>query len=90
MEMTRPAGQITKVGWGKDPVGFSLDPIVQKAIKLQGSFSHTYETWERVIGLMAGGRLNLDPMRRVYSLDNWEEAFQTMDSLAIAKSVLRP
>jgi len=90
MEMTRPAGQITKVGWGKDPVGFSLDPIVQKAIKLQGSFSHTYETWERVIGLMAGGRLNLDPMRRVYSLDKWEEAFQTMDSLAIAKSVLRP
>jgi alcohol dehydrogenase/L-iditol 2-dehydrogenase len=90
MEMTRPAGQITKVGWGKDAVGFSLDPIVQKAIKLQGSFSHTYETWERVIGLMAGGRLNLDPMRRVYSLDNWEEAFKTMDSLAIAKSVLTP
>ena len=54
MEMTRPAGQITKVGWGRDPVGFSLDPLVQKAITLQGSFSHTYQTWERVIGLMAG------------------------------------
>lgn len=90
MEMTRPAGQITKVGWGKDPVGFSLDPIVQKAITLQGSFSHTYQTWERVIGLMASGRLDLDPMRRVYPLDKWEEAFQTMDSLAIAKSVLTP
>jgi len=90
LEMTRPAGQITKVGWGKDPLGFSLDPLVQKAIKLQGSFSHTYQTWERVIGLMAGGKLNLDPMRRVYPLDRWEEAFKTMDSLAIAKSVLTP
>ena len=90
LEMTRPAGQITKVGWGRDPVGFSLDPLVQKAITLQGSFSHTYQTWERVIGLMASGRLNLAPMRRVYTLDRWEEAFMTMDSLAIAKSVLTP
>lgn len=90
MEMTRPAGQITKVGWGKEALGFSLDPLVQKAITLQGSFSHTYETWERVIGLMARGRLNLDPMRKVYSLAQWEEAFKTMDSLAIAKSVLTP
>jgi alcohol dehydrogenase/L-iditol 2-dehydrogenase len=90
LEMTRPAGQITKVGWGKDPVGFSLDMLVQKAITLQGSFSHTYQTWERVIGLMASGRLNLDPMRRVYPLERWEEAFKTMDSLAIAKSVLTP
>ena len=90
MEMTRPATDARKVGWGKEPVGFSLDPIVQKAITLQGSFSHTYQTWERVIGLMASGRLSLDPMRRVYPLDRWEEAFQTMNSLAIAKSVLTP
>ncbi len=90
LEMVRPAGQITKVGWGKEPLGFSLDPLVQKAATLQGSFSHTYRTWERVIGLMAGGRLDLSPMRRIFPLDDWENAFQTMDSLAIAKSVLIP
>jgi L-iditol 2-dehydrogenase len=90
LEMTRPAGQITKVGWGKEPVGFSLDPLVQKAITLQGSYSHTFKTWERVIGLMGNEQLNLAPMRRVFPLAQWEEAFQTMDSLAIAKSVLTP
>ncbi len=90
LEMVRPAGQITKVGWGKAPVGFSLDPLVQKAVTLQGSFSHNYKTWERVIGLMANGQLNLAPMRRVFSLADWETAFKTMDSLAIAKSVLVP
>ncbi|HZO87035.1 MAG TPA: zinc-binding dehydrogenase [Chthonomonadaceae bacterium] len=90
LEMVRPAGQITKVGWGKEPVGFSLDPLVQKAATLQGSFSHTYETWERVIGLMGNGQLHLAPMRRVFPLDDWENAFKTMDSLAIAKSVLAP
>ncbi|HLK58155.1 MAG TPA: zinc-binding dehydrogenase [Chthonomonadaceae bacterium] len=90
LDMVRPAGQITKVGWGKEPVGFSLDPLVQKAVTLQGSFSHTYKTWERVIGLMGNGQLNLNPMRRVFPLADWENAFRTMDSLAIAKSVLTP
>lgn len=90
LEMTRPAGQITKVGWGREPMDFSLDPLVQKAITLQGSYSHTYKTWERVLGLMGNGQLNLAPMRRVFPLAQWEEAFQTMDSLAIAKSVLTP
>lgn len=90
MEMVRPAGQITKVGWGKEPLDFSLDPLVQKAVTLQGSFSHTYCTWERVLALMGNGQLNLAPMRRVFSLDDWQNAFQTMDSLAIAKSVLTP
>ena len=75
-------GQITKVGWGKEPVGFSIDPLVQKAVTLQGSFSHTFKTWERVIGLMAGGKLNLAPMRRVFSLDDWDNAFKTMDKSA--------
>lgn len=90
LDIVRPMGQITKVGWGKEPLGFSLDPLVQKAVTLQGSFSHTFKTWERVIGLMAGGKLNLAPMRRVFPLANWENAFKTMDSLEIAKSVLTP
>jgi alcohol dehydrogenase/L-iditol 2-dehydrogenase len=90
LEMVRPMGQITKVGWGREPLGFSLDPLVQKAVTLQGSFSHTFRTWERVIGLMAGGQLNLAPMRRVFPLADWENAFKTMDSLEIAKSVLTP
>ncbi len=90
MEIVRPAGQITKVGWGRSPVGVSLDPIVQKAVTLQGSFSHNYRTWERVLGLMANGQLDLAPMRRVFPLTEWESAFKTMDSLEIAKSILVP
>ena len=32
MDLVRPNGQITKVGWGPKPLGFSLDKIVQKNI----------------------------------------------------------
>jgi hypothetical protein len=42
------------------------------------------------MGLMGNGQLNLAPMRRVFPLADWENAFKTMDSLAVAKSVLTP
>ena len=90
IDMVRPYGQVTKVGWGKEPLGCSLDPLVAKAAKLQGSFSHNWNTWERVLALLSSGAVKVDPIRKVFPLENWKEAFETMDSLAIAKSVLIP
>ena len=87
----RPAGWITKVGWGPQPFGFSLDPLVQKNVRLQGSFSHHWTIWERVIQLLASGRLNVQPIiGGEWSLAQWQTAFETMHSGAIVKAVLRP
>lgn len=89
MKMVRPAGWISKVGWGPQPNSFSLDPIVQKNIRLQGSFSHNWPIWERVLQLMASGRLDVAPiMGGVWPLEEWDEAFRTMHSGDIVKSVL--
>jgi alcohol dehydrogenase/L-iditol 2-dehydrogenase len=91
LEMVRPNGQVTKVGWGPRPLGFSLDPLVQKAVTLQGSFSHTYRTWEAVLELMAAGALRLDPViGAVEPLENWRAAFDSMAARTIIKAVLRP
>jgi alcohol dehydrogenase/L-iditol 2-dehydrogenase len=91
LAVVRPAGWICKVGWGKDPVGFSLDPLVQKNITLQGSFSHNYPVWENVLALLASGALDIDPITGFTGpLEAWEEAFETMHSGAIVKSVLLP
>lgn len=91
MNIVRPAGWISKVGWGPQPVGVSLDPLVQKNITLQGSFSHNWPIWERVIYLLASGKLNLDPVvGGVWPLEEWETAFETMHSGAIVKAVLTP
>jgi alcohol dehydrogenase/L-iditol 2-dehydrogenase len=78
------------VGWGHEPCGFSLDPIVAKAVRIQGTYSHNWRTWERVLGLLAAGRIRVAPLRGVFPLDHWREAFETMDSLTVAKSVLVP
>ncbi len=90
MDLVRPNGRITKIGWGPQPLDFSLDPLVGKAVTLQGSFSHTYPTWERVLGLLSTGQVNLEPViGGVYGLDQWEEAFSTMEEGHSVKSVLK-
>ncbi len=90
LEMVRPNGCITKIGWGPQDLNFSLDPLVQKAVTLQGSFSHTFATWERALTLLATGQINLGPIiGGVYGLSDWEEAFATMETGECVKSVLR-
>jgi len=89
MDLVRPAGWITKVGWGPQPLDFSLDPLVQKNVRLQGSFSHHWPIWERVIQLTASGQLDLDPIiGGQWKLEQWEQAFRTMHSGQIVKAVL--
>jgi alcohol dehydrogenase/L-iditol 2-dehydrogenase len=91
LELVRPAGWISKVGWGPQPLGFSLDPLVQKNITLQGSFSHNWPIWERVLALLASGRLDVRPITGgIWPLEEWHEAFEKMHSGAIVKAVLRP
>jgi L-iditol 2-dehydrogenase len=91
LEMVRPAGQITKVGWGPQPLGFSLDPLVQKAVTLQGSFSHNWPVWEQVLALFASGKLDLAPiLNTVAPLNDWKQVFEAMHSGQIVKGVLKP
>jgi alcohol dehydrogenase/L-iditol 2-dehydrogenase len=91
MEVVRPAGWISKVGWGPQPVNFSLDPLVQKNIRLQGSFSHNWPIWERVIRLLSTGQLDVAPIvGGRWKLAQWEEAFETMHRGQIVKAVLEP
>ncbi|MHB1921033.1 MAG: zinc-binding dehydrogenase [Chitinophagaceae bacterium] len=91
MQLVRPNGKITKVGWGPQPLGFSLDPLVQKNITLQGSFSHNWPIWERVIALMASDQLDVKPIiGGVWPITEWHTAFEKMHSGEIVKSILQP
>ncbi len=91
MELVRPNGHITKVGWGPQPLGFSLDPLVQKNVTLQGSFSHNWPVWERVIALLASGQLDVKPIiGGVWPITEWKTAFEKMHKGEVVKSVLKP
>ncbi|MGH9353451.1 MAG: zinc-binding dehydrogenase [Terriglobia bacterium] len=87
----RPRGQITKVGWGPQPLNFSLDMLVKKAAHIQGSFSHNFAIWEKVIALLAAGRLDPTPLiGRIEPLRNWKVCFEEMAAGQQVKNVLMP
>ncbi len=91
LQIVRPNGWINKVGWGPQPLGFSLDPLVQKNITLQGSFSHNWPVWERVISLLASGQLDVKPIiGGVWPLENWHDAFEKMHDGEVVKAILKP
>lgn len=91
LEWVRPAGHITKVGWGPEPMDFSMDALVKKAVTLQGSFSHTWPAWERVLAMMGSGQLDPRPyLSKVSSLDNWKDCFDGMHEARYIKTVLTP
>jgi alcohol dehydrogenase/L-iditol 2-dehydrogenase len=91
LQAVRPAGQIIKVGWGPQPLQFSLDPLVQKNVTLAGSFSHNWPVWERVISIIESGQINLDPViSQVCELGNWLDCFEKMERGEYVKAVLTP
>ncbi len=91
LDLVRPNGRITKVGWGPQPLNFSLDQLVQKNVTLQGSFSHNWPVWERVIALLASGQLDVKPIiGGVWPITKWQEAFEKMHKGEVVKSILKP
>jgi alcohol dehydrogenase/L-iditol 2-dehydrogenase len=91
LRIVRPDGAITKVGWSPDNIPIDMNPLVLRNVRLQGSFSHNYPVWERVIHLL-DRRLTMPEaivgMRA--PLENWHDAFEAMHDRRVIKSVLLP
>ncbi|MGA2914825.1 MAG: zinc-binding dehydrogenase [Sedimentisphaerales bacterium] len=89
IETVAPQGQITKIGWGPRPINFSLDALLSKAARLQGTFSHNWPTWEAVLAMMSRGLIRMEPMisHRI-TLDKWEETFEIVEKCQATKAVI--
>ena len=91
LDLVRPGGQITKIGWGPKPVGFSLDRLLHKSATLRGHFSHTWDTWEAALRLIEAGLVDMRPLiTHVLPLESWEQAFELVETQKALKVVLKP
>jgi alcohol dehydrogenase/L-iditol 2-dehydrogenase len=91
LAVVRPGGTVVKVGWSPEQMAVNLNPLVQKNVSLQGSFSHNWPIWERVIHLIASGLTGADRLVGLRAgLDGWREAFDSMHDGRVIKSVLLP
>jgi L-iditol 2-dehydrogenase len=91
LKLVRPDGQVVKVGWSPDQVPIDLNPLVHKNVRLQGSFSHNYPIWERVIHLLSEGLTHPELIVGLKTnLEGWRGAFEAMHTGRVIKSVLIP
>jgi L-iditol 2-dehydrogenase len=91
MQAVRPGGQITKIGWGPGPVNFSLDPLISKSVTLKGHFSHTWDVWEKCLTLIANGQADIETLiTHELSIEEWEKAFELVESKQAVKVILKP
>jgi alcohol dehydrogenase/L-iditol 2-dehydrogenase len=83
--------KLLKLGGDRNPWGFLWIKLSKKNIRLQGSFSHNWPIWEKVIELLSNGTLDVKPIiGGVWPISDWEKAFKEMHSGKIIKSVLKP
>jgi alcohol dehydrogenase/L-iditol 2-dehydrogenase len=91
LRLARPDGHVIKVGWSPDVVPVDVNPLVLGNIRVQGSFSHNYGVWERVIHLLDTGVTLPDAVVGLRApLEGWREAFDAMHDRRVIKSVLVP
>jgi L-iditol 2-dehydrogenase len=91
LRLVRPDGHVTKVGWSPEPLAVDLNPLVQKNVRLQGSFSHNWPIWERVLHLLASGLTGAEHIvGHRAGLPEWRAAFDAMHEGRVIKSVLLP
>jgi len=91
LDVVRPNGQITKLGWGPGPVGFSLDQIIAKAVTLKGTFSHNWDIWEKCLLLMSQRKIDLNRLiTHEFTIEEWDKAFKLIEEKKALKVILTP
>lgn len=91
MDLVKPRGKIVKIGWGPNPLNYSLDPLISKSVTVHFSFSHTWDVWESCLTLVAHKLVDLESLiTHELSLEKWKEGFDLIESKKGIKVILKP
>ena len=91
IDIVRTAGEIVKIGYDEKPVGFSLDPIIDKAVNIKGHFGYTWLSWRNSMNLAVAGKIDLKSMiSHTMNISQFREAFDLVRSKKAIKIVLYP
>jgi L-iditol 2-dehydrogenase len=91
LRSVRPLGQLTQVGICGGEIQFPIDTVFFKQLRIAGSFGYTAQTWERMMRILAHGRVRLaDLVSDRLPLDRWEEAFRLCMDKEAVKVLINP
>jgi threonine dehydrogenase-like Zn-dependent dehydrogenase len=88
MSVIRPAGRIVRIAWGNAVQNIDLDPLSSKAGTIQGHFGYDSVSWRNVLRMAEKGMIQYKAMiSKVFSLDQWQEAFEMVEKKTVMKTV---
>lgn len=91
IEIVRSSGQIVKIGYDEKPLGFSLDPVLDKAISIKGHFGYNWVSWRNVMNLVMAGKINMKSMiSHQLKISQFREAFDLVRRRESIKIILYP
>ncbi len=84
-------GGYTQVGICGREITTDFDQIFYKQLRVAGSVGYTAETWERVIRILAQGRVSLgDLISHRLPLSEWRQAFEACENKTGLKALIAP
>ncbi len=87
----RKGAQLVQVGLFGRSVEVNIDQTVIKELTVLSSFAYRHRTWERVMKLLADGKLKTAPLiSGQFLLTEWEKAFESVKARQGHKYLLLP
>lgn len=90
--LVRRLGRIAAIGMtGGKPVAFPWDTAIWKVCKIIFNLSTGYTSWERAIGLIHSGKLDVKRLiTHTAPLDDWERIFNELEKQRAIKALIIP
>ena len=91
LESLRPMGRYTQVGICGRDITFPMDQVFYKQLTVAGSICYTADTWQRMMGIFAQGRVRLhDLVTARLPITEWRRAFDLCRDRQALKVVMHP
>lgn len=89
--LTRRLGRVLELGLASsNEVPFDINAATTKSLTIFTSLSSEYASWGRALAFMAAKKYDPSVLTSIYSLDQWEEAFNDVGSRKVVKGVITP
>ena len=91
IKITRSGGEIVKIGYDENPLGFSLDPVIDKGISIKGHFGYDWISWRNSMNLIQAGKIDMKSMiSHKMGISDFRHAFNLVKNREAIKIILYP
>jgi L-iditol 2-dehydrogenase len=90
-DLVRKQGSFTQIGLFGKPLTIDFERIAYKELRVIGSLSHRWTTFEKALQLMSEDKVRVKPLvSDVLPLSQWEEGFRKFESKEAQKVIFHP